>query len=1016
MLSIARLSIERPLYPWLLIVILLVGGLWSLSNVGRLEDPNAPFSMALVVTPYPGASALEVEQEVTEVIETAVQRLADFDIITSKSLNGRSEVLVEVDESIPLDQLQQVWDGLRRRVRDAETALPPGSGTPIVRDDFGDIFGLMYAVAAPDYPDDEIRDMARDLQRTAKAVDGVSQVSVDGVPQEAIFLEMDHRRLTQLGLPINSVFQRISVENQVVPAGSALVDGRRLRIAPAMAFDSVEAVENLSLGIPGTSEIIRLKDIGRVTREQVEAPFELIRHNGRPVFTLGVSVSRQLNVVAVGKAVDLALSEHLQRLPIGVTIEPIYAQHAEVEKSVNQFLINLALSVGTVVLALFLFMGWRAGTIVGVVLLLSIIGTFIAMPILDVQLQRISLGALMIAMGMLVDNGIVVAEGMVVGVRQGLQPAEAAERAVRRTQLPLLGATIIGAIAFAPISLSNDDAGHFLISLFQVISVALLLSWILAITLIPMLGSMLLKPGEARSEDEVYSGWIFAPYRVLLGASLRRYWRAFFVLSAITGVCFWAFQYVKPGFFPTTGSPIFYVDYWLPEGTDIHTTDQRIQTLEKDIRELADVTALTSFVGRGANRFTAIMNPQQPNSSYAQIVGRVRDFNTLSDDIRTLGRALAERHSEAEIRVFRAEFTPGSGMKIEARFSGPSSQVLRRLADQALDIYAQHNLIDRSIDWRQPALTLVPEFDEIKAQAAGVSRQDVAQALAFASEGVQIGLYRDADQLVPIIARAPAQERANAHQFSDRLVWSSSQQQYIPMSQVVPEFKLQAQDTIIHRRGRERTITAMANPPFGHNPTFTVLSVQPEIEAIELPPGYRLEWGGEIEGNQKANEALGPGIAFGVLSMFLLTLLLFGRLTQTIIIWLTLPMIMCGVVVGLVATDLPFTFPAFLGLLSTIGMLIKNCIILVDEIDKRLDERGATVSNILMASVSRLRPVMLAAGTTIVGMSPLLSDPFFKEMAVCIMSALAFATVLTLIAVPVLYRIAHRRQLQPAGA
>lgn len=1011
MASIARLSIERPLYTWLLVIVLLVGGVWGLNSVGRLEDPKTPFSRAIVVTVYDGASAAEVEQEVTEVIEAAIQRLPHFQLMFSKSLDGRSEVTVEVDESRKLEDIPQIWDELRRRIRDAEIELPPGADTPMVRDDFADVFGLMYAVAAPGYDDSDVLDIARTLETAVKSVPGITRVSIDGEPVEAIYLEFDHARLTRLGLPIDVVFQNIALENAVMPAGSVRVGSRRMRIAPDMAFDSVAAIENLRLGRPGTAEIIRLGDIARVVRERIEVPFEIIRHNGQHVFSLGLSVAFDRNVVDVGKAVDRELARQLQTLPVGVTLEPIYAQHVAVEDAIQTFFTNLLLSVGTVVLALCLFMGWRAGAVVGVVLALSVVGTFLFMPLLDVQIQRISLGALMIAMGMLVDNGIVVAEGMVVGVRKGLSPADAAERAVQRTKFPLLGATIIGIAAFAPISLSDDNAGHFLISLFQVVATSLLLSWVLAVTLIPLLGSYLLQTTAAEDEETVYRGWLFTPYRALLRASLTRYWRAAFTLVAITGVCMWAFQYVKPGFFPSNNSPLFYIDYFLPQGTDILATEQAVEVLEDDIRSLVEVESLTAFVGRGANRFTFIMNPQQPNTSYAQIVGRIEDYRALPATIAKLRGELSQRHPEAEVRVFRAEFTPGTGFKIEARFSGPSAEVLRDLADQALARFVEHDLTNVGTDWRQPALALVPAFDDVRARAAGITRQDVSQALAFASNGVTVGLYRDQDKLVPIIARAPAAERADVGGFTDRSIWSPSQQQYIPLAQVVPHFDIEAQNTMIHRRERQRTITALANPPPGHNPTFTLERVRPDIEAIPLPSGYRLEWGGEYESNADAMSKLGPGILLAVLTMVTLTILMFGKLTQPLIIWLTLPMIVCGVVVGLVATDLSLTFPAFLGLLSLIGMLIKNSIVLIDEIDKRMAEQGMSVQTILQASISRLRPVLLATGTTILGMVPLLNDAFFMEMAVCIMSGLAFATVLTLIAVPVFYRIALRKKL-----
>lgn len=1005
--NIARLSIQRPLYPWILLLACLFGGLYGIDNVGRLEDPPFPLKIALIVTPYPGASAEEVEQEVTDVIEASLQELAQIDELTSKSVPGRSEIQVKIQEEFDSSEVEQIFDELRRRVQEATIRLPPGAGEPIVEDDFGDVFGIMYAVETPGYTPAEIHDISRRIATELKSVDHVAKVQTVGEPNEAIYVELAHQRRVSLGLPIDTLFSNIGIENQVLSAGSVIFDNRRLRIAPALPFDSIKAVRDMRIGRAGTTEILRLGDIATVSREATEVPPQIIRHAGNPVFTVGVSVVRGENVVEVGQAVDAKLQRLLTTLPLGVSVKPIYAQHLVVDEAIQTFFRNLALSVVTVVLALCLFMGWRAGTVVGAVLLLTVLGTICLMSLFGIPLQRISLGALMIAMGMLVDNGIVIAEGMLMGVRTGLTPAQAASRAVDRTQFPLLGATLIGILAFGPISLSDDNSGHFLISLFQVVSISLLLSWILAITIVPLLGNYLLKAGDtAEEEASLYSGWAYAPYRTILGFGLRRAWLTALTIVAITAVCIWAFQFTKQAFFPTTNTPLFYVDYRLPEGTDILATSADTVELEALIKEEAGVVTTTSFIGRGALRFTAIMHPEQPNSAYAQIVVRVEDVREMDQIMANTADKLRAIRPDAEIQITRAAFTPSGNSKIEIRFSGPDASVLRDLADQALAVFLHHNLIDRNTDWRQPALQLVPRFDEVQAQIAGVSRQNVAQTLAFSSLGVPIGLYRDADKLIPIIARAPQAERVDIDGLADRLVWSSTQQQHVPLGQVIPKFDLQAVNTNILRRERVRTIQARANPPLGHNPTRTLQKIDADIEAITLPAGYQMEWGGEVEANKEANTALGTKIPIAMGIMLLITILMFGQLKQPIVIWLTVPMTICGVVIGLLVTDMPFTFPSFLGFLSLSGMLLKNCIVLVDEIDKRLAEGEATLETMMQASISRLRPVLLAAGTTIAGMSPLLSDAFFREMAVCIMSGLAFATLLTLVAVPVFYRIA----------
>ncbi len=1012
--NIGRLAIERPLYPWLIIFVCVWGGLYGIDTVGRLENPPFPIKNAYIITAYPGASAVEVEQEITDVIEASLQELPYLDFITSKSVPGRSEIQVQMLEIYSDDDLPQIYDELRRRVIEGAGRLPPGTGVPIVEDDYGDVFGMLYAVIAPGYSEAEIFDMSRQLSTGIKMVPGVAKVETAGEPPEAIFIEVDHERLVRLGLPIDAVFASIAQENQVTDAGSIAYGQRRIRFAPELAFHDVQAVGDMRIGKPGSTEIIRLSDVATISRGPVEVPQQIIRFNGERAFTVGVSVTEGLNVVEVGELVDQQIQTIKRSLPLGVKVHPIHRQHQVVSDAISTFFRNLTLSVVTVVGALCLFMGWRAGTVVGSVLLLTVLGTIALMAMLGINLQRISLGALMIAMGMLVDNAIVVAEGMVIGVRRGLVPADAAAQSVKRTQFALLGATVIGILAFAPIGLSNDDSGHFLRSLFQVVAISLLLSWVLAVTVVPLLGNYLLvasKTNQSTGSQTLYAGWGYAAYRTLITFGLRRYWLAVVAIAAITLTCFWGAQFVKQGFFPSTNTPMFFIDYYLPQGTDIHTTADEIKKLEDVISQQAGVSDVTSFIGRGSSRFSSTVRPEQPNPAYANIVVRVESITEMDSIIAHVADILGDLMLDAELQFNRSEFTPAGSSKMEARFSGPDPNVLRAIAEQTLNIYLAHELIDRKTDWRQRELQIVPKFDEARARVAGITRTDVYRSLAFATLGVQVGLFRDADKLLPIVARAPADERIDVQALPDRLVWSPAQQMHIPMSQIVSAFELAAEDSMIYRRNRVRTIGVLANAPVGHNVTEVFNTIRPVVEAIPLPPGYSLEWGGEYEASQEAEVLLIDKIPLTFGSMILITLLMFGKLRQPIVIWLTVPMTVCGVVISLLASDLAFTFPSFLGFLSLSGMLIKNCVVLVDEIDKRMAEEIPSLAVIAEASVSRLRPVMLAAGTTIAGMSPLLADAFFREMAVCIMGGLAFATLLTLVAVPVFYRIAFAREL-----
>jgi multidrug efflux pump subunit AcrB len=693
--NIAKLAIERPLYPWMIAVACLLGGLYGIDKVGRLEDPAFPINSAYVITIYPGASAIEVEQEVTDVIEAALQELPYVDFITSKSVPGRSEVQVEMLEQYDRQQLPQIWDELRRRVTEAAARLPPGVGVPIVEDDFGDVYGIFYAVSAPGYSEADVFDMSRQLSTGLKLVPGVAKVSTAGEPLEAVFVEVDHERLVRLGLPIDAVFSSIAQENQVTGAGSVAYGNRRLRIAPELAFHSVQAVGDMRIGRPGSTEIIRLADVASVSRGPVEVPPQIIRFNGQPVFTVGVSITDGLNVVEVGERVDRQMEKILADLPLGVEVHPIYRQHKVVSEAISQFLRNLMLSVATVVGALCLFMGWRAGTVVGSVLLLTVLGTICVMAFLGIELQRISLGALMIAMGMLVDNAIVVAEGMVIGVKRGLSSTDAAAESVQRTQFALLGATVIGILAFAPIGLSDDSSGHFLVSLFQVIAISLLLSWVLAITVAPLLGSYLLVSKQTTDGDALYAGWGYTPYRWLIGFGLRHQWLATIVILGITFACFWGFQYVKPGFFPSNNTPMFFVDYYLPQGTDIHVTSRKVEELEQAVASERGVTDVTSFIGNGTTRFASMIRPEQPNTAYGHMLVRVADVSAMSDVMVRVGEKLRVLTLDAELLVRRSEFTPGGFSKIEARFSGPDPAVLRNLAESALQVYLEHDLIDR---------------------------------------------------------------------------------------------------------------------------------------------------------------------------------------------------------------------------------------------------------------------------------------------------------------------------------
>lgn len=1005
-LEIARSAIERPVNTWLLVLLCFLGGLWGLESVGRLEDPDFTIKQALVVTTYPGATALEVEQEVTELLESKIQQLPQIKRITSKSKAGVSEITVEIKDTFDKNTMPQVWDELRRKVADAQKSLPSGTQPSIVNDDFGDVYGIFYAITAPEFSYKEIQDISTFLRRELLTVPNVAKVETAGERTETIYIELSSDRIIRLGLSTQQVFAIVQSENTVTDAGAITLDGQRIRIVSGEGFDSLAQIETLRIGKAGTTEQVSLIDIATITREATEIPEHLVRFNGKEAFTLAISGISDANIVTVGKAVEARLEALKSRIPLGVEIHPIYEQHKVVEHAIDSFINSLIVSVTIVIAVLCLMMGWHIGLIVGATLLLTVLGTLLFMSVFGIDMERISLGALIIAMGMMVDNAIVVAEGMLINIQAGMTKKEAASLATNRTQIPLLGATVIGIMAFSGIGLSSDITGEFLFSLFAVICFSLLLSWILAITVTPLFGYLFLNIKTTDSETEAYEGKSYNAYKWVLKAVLHARLLTLTILIALTVACFVGFGTVKQAFFPDSNTPLFYINYQLPEGTDIRTTARDMAEIDSLIRAKTGVVSVASFVGRGASRFMLTYVPEQPNTSYGQFIVRVSELNIINNIAAELKQELSAAYPNAEIRTERLAFGLGTAAKIEARFSGSDPEILRRLGTEAMAIMAANNaLIDVRNSWRQKESVLSPVFNAERARIAGVGLDEVALSLKFFTEGVQVSTYREKDKLIPIVVRAPKNERQNTSRIKDRLVYSSVAQTFIPITQVIDSIELLSEDSLIHRRNRVRTLAAQADPAVSLTADEALRQIKQQVEAIKLPQDYQLEWGGEYESSRDAQTALNSKLPTSMLVMLLISILLFGKVRQPLIIWLVVPMSVCGVVIALIASGKPFTFMALLGLLSLSGMLMKNAIVLVDEIDTQIAEDKDHYEAILHASISRIRPVFLAAATTILGMLPLLNDAFFASMAVTIMGGLAFATLLTLIAVPVLYAL-----------
>ncbi|MEM9125606.1 MAG: efflux RND transporter permease subunit [Pseudomonadota bacterium] len=1005
-MNIARASIDRPIYTWLIILIALFGGMIGFMSLGRLEDPAFTIKTAVVATQYPGATAEQVALEVSEPLESAIQQLGEVDLITSVNQPGFSLIEVEIKNTYDGESLPEIWTKLRAKVRDAARGLPSGVGQPFVNDGFGDVFGLFYAVTADGFSDAEKHALSTFLRRELLTVQGVADVEVMGLPEEAIFVEPDLAISVNQNVPLQSINEAIANADSVNSSGSLRTANDRTTLLTAEGSDSVSAIAGLSVGSQG--QVINLFDMSEVYRGRQNDPEVIIRYDGTEAFTLGIAGLLTENIVEVGKRADAKLAALDSQIPVGVEILPIYQQHVVVEQASNDFLVNLAMSVTIVVAVLAIFMGWRAAVVVGSTLLLTVVGTLLFMLMFSIEMERISLGALIIAMGMLVDNAIVVAEGMQIAMLRGKTSRDAAEEAASKTQIPLLGATVIGIMAFAGIGLSPDATGEFLFSLFAVIAISLLLSWVLALTVTPLLGHYFFEQGKA-GEIDAYSGIMFRAYGVILRAALRFRWLVIVALVSVTFACFVGFGLVKQQFFPDSNTPLFFVHYKLPQGTPIERTSEDMKVFEEWLAERDDVVSVATFVGQGATRFLLTYEAEKPNPSYGHLIIRtesIDDIPPLRAELEAFGSA---QFPEGEFKTRRLIFGPGGGDPIQARFSGSDPVVLRQLADEAVIRMreASENALHVHHDWREKELAVQPIYATERAQTAGVTREDIAATLQFSTDGFTAGVFRERDRLIPIIIRRPAD---GDYSIVDQVVYSDQSERFVPIEQMVDGFDYRSVNTLVHRRDRVLTITVGANIPAGVTAAQVHAEVRDAIESMELPPGYRMEWGGEFENSNDANESLGRQLPLSLLIMVLISVLIFNAIRQPIIIWLLVPMSVNGVVIGLLGTGLPFTFTALLGLLSLSGMLIKNGIVLVEEIDLVRATGKPLRDAIIEASVSRLRPVMLAAITTILGMAPLLTDAFFRSMAVTIMGGLAFATILTMVAAPVFYMVLFQRE------
>ena len=1006
-MDIARASIERYRVIIFICFLTLIGGVMAYFEIGKLEDPSFTIKTAVVSAVYPGASAYEVEQEVTARLEDAIQAMGEIKHIRSRSTPGLAIIYVDIKDEYTSKELPQIWDKLRQKVNDEQVYMPSGV-TTIINNDFGEVYGQYYALIGDGYTMKELYDYADFLKKNLVLVDEVASVKILGEQTEAVYIEFSASRMSAFGLSPLMVFASLTQQNTLTSTGNITLGDRYIRISPTSAILSVEDISDLVIGSSG-GNLTRLKDVAAVRRGYAEPQDFKMKFNSRPALAIGISTVEGGNVVNMGRAVSKRLKELEAFRPVGIELAPIYMQSEQVVKSTNDFIVNLIESLAIVVGVLLIFMGLRSGLIIGLVLLITVAGTFIIMNGTGITLQIVSLAALIIALGSLVDNGIVVAEGMLVGTQRGQSIEDAASDSVNGSIWAMLGGTFIAVLAFAPIGLSKAQAGEFLSSLFQVVAISMMLSWFAALIAAPALGKIMLKPSNNKEGGDPYDTFLFRMYRAFLEGCLRHRILTVMAVIGMFAVSMFIFSRMETSFFPDAETVYFNVDLWSQQGTSLAGQERVTQELVDYISSQPEVKNVTQFIGGGGLRFMLTYSPPENNTAFSQLMVEMKN----AEDSRKI-LLMTQKYIEENMPDVDGQcrlFARGSGMseKIGVRIYGNDPDVLRGLTKKALEIMERDPASQfLRTDWRERVEVVRPVILKDQMQNLGLSRPLINMALQAATTGTVIGSFRDGDKSLSIFAALTPEERNNITLLSSLPVWSPTLNKAVPLGTVFTKMETDFEDDIIIHRDRSRVMTAMSETKLGANADAMLARIKPKIESLPLPLGYSLEFGGQMELSDESMAGMAVAFPPAVLIMFLIMVFLFNGFRQTAIIFLSLPLILIGVVGGLWLAGMDVSFLAIVGLLSLVGMLAKNSIVLLDQVSADFAAGRDKYEAIVEDGVSRLRPVAMSALTTVLGMIPLIWDVMFGPMAVTIMAGLTVSTVLTLLVIPVMTAIAYR--------
>ena len=1020
---------------YFLIAVLIAGGIMGAYYMSKLEDPEVKVKTAMVVTKYPGASAHQVELEVTDVLEKAIRTVAGVGEIHSYSYNDYSLVQVDLLTTVMDEDVEQCWDVLRRRVSQAEAAFPSGVMAPEVKDDFGYVYGMFYALTGDGMTDRELSDYAELIKREVIEIDGVERVELYGKRPECINISLLQDRMANLGVLPVEVLMTLRGQNQTSYSGYFQNGDHRIRVTVDDKFKTIEDIGNML--IQGHNEDqLRLRDIATLEKSYEDPTRNELFYNKERAIGLLIAASSSSDIVKVGAQVKQKIDEiENDRLPAGVECHKVFNQAERVGDSLGTFALNLVESVLIVILILMLTMGFRSGLIIGNSLIITVLGSFLFLYFMDGTMQRVSLGAFILAMGMLVDNAIVIIDGILVDLKAGKPRMEAMTAIGKKTAMPLLGATLIAIIAFLPIFMSPDTAGVYVRDLFIVLAVSLLLSWVLALVHVPLMANSQLKvqADSSAGQKREYPGKIYATLRSILRVGLRHRWLsvvAMLVLLVLSGI---SFKYMKQGFFPDMVYDQLYMEYKLPEGNNSDRVLADLNEIEDYLKTRPEITNVTTSIGGTPGRYNLVRSIANPSLAYGELIIDFTSPEELVNNLDEIQQELTARYPEAYVKMKRYNLMYKK-YPIEAQFLGPDPAVLHRLADSARVLMEQTPEVECiTTDWEPDVPVLTVEYDQPAARALGLSRNDVSMSLLTATGGIPIGsfyqgIHRDNIYIKCLDEKGNPIENLNNTQVYSQLppfnallskenllklkTGALDKEDLVesllgntPLQQISKNITLDWEPPVIPRFNGQRSQRVQCSPVFGIETDQAFRAVSAKIEQLHLPEGYTLTWEGEKSASEESMKYLFANLPLGIILMISILIMLFKDYRKPMIILCCLPFIIVGVVIVMLLTGKVFNFVAIVGTLGLIGMLIKNGIVLMDEINTQITSGVEPVTALVDSAQSRLRPVMMASLTTILGMIPLLPDAMFGSLAASIMGGLLFSTVITLLFIPVLYAL-----------